>query len=266
MGLIPAHRRAEGIGYWGMFTVFSTALGPTLGLWIYGFGWTWLCVWIGSLNLTMAAIAWRMQDDRETEGAAHGPWLSAGVVEWRVTALAFTLFLYCFGYGGITSFSALYADANGVSPRGLYFIVFATTILVTRPYVLRLADRVGHRRVLPPCLALVVAAYGLLAMAGSAIWLAVSAFLFGVGFGSAYPIFAAMITQHVSASRRGAAFGGILAALDTGIGSGSMAVGWVVERYGFRPAWAMAAALAVLAIPYFRFAEPRFLEREAPVA
>ena len=31
----------------------------------------------------------------------------------RVLILSFTLFLYSFGYGGITSFTALYADANG---------------------------------------------------------------------------------------------------------------------------------------------------------
>lgn len=258
MGLIPAQRRAEGIGYWGMFTVFSTALGPTLGLLIYRSGWRPLCAWIGVLNLAMAVIAWRMQDDGERPAPA-GSWLGAGMFEWRVTVLAFTLFLYCFGYGGITSFSALYADANGVVPRGLYFMVFALTILTTRPFVLRLADRVGHQRVFLPCVGLVVLAYLTLAVSGSAPWLVASALLFGLGFGSAYPIFAAMITQHVSASRRGAAFGGILAALDTGIGSGSMAIGWVVERHGFGMAWAVAAGLAVLAIPYFRVVAPRFL-------
>jgi len=260
MDLIPAERRAEGIGYWGMFTVFSTAFGPTLGLWVYEFGWAWLCAWIGLLNLGMAAIAWRMQDDRQVHGAApRGPWFTAEMFEWRVTVVAFTLFLYCFGYGGITSFSALYADANRVAPRGLYFTVFAMTILVARPFVLRLADRVGHQRVLVPCIGLVVLAYSLLAVSGSAIWLVASALVFGVGFGSAYPIFAAMVTHHVSASRRGAAFGGILAALDTGIGSGSMAIGWMIQRYGFRSAWAVAAALAVLAVPYFRVVAPRFL-------
>ena len=38
-------------------------------------------------------------------------------------------------------------------------------------------------------------------------------------------------------SRRGAAFGGILAAFDTGIGTGSVAAGWIVEHYGFRTAY-----------------------------
>ncbi len=38
-------------------------------------------------------------------------------------ALSLTLFLYSFGYGAITSFSAMYADAIGVTPKSLYLTV-----------------------------------------------------------------------------------------------------------------------------------------------
>ena len=34
--------------------------------------------------------------------------------------LSLTLFLYSFGYGAITSFSAMYADAIGVTPEERY--------------------------------------------------------------------------------------------------------------------------------------------------
>ena len=47
------------------------------------------------------------------------------------------------------------------------------------------------------------------------------AVVFGLGFGTAYPVFAAYVMEHVDPRRRGAAFGGILAAFDTGIGTGS---------------------------------------------
>ena len=43
-----------------------------------------------------------------------------------------------------------------------------------------------------------------------------SAVVFGVGFGTAYPVFVAYVMQHVDQHRRGAAFGAILAAFDTG--------------------------------------------------
>ena len=55
----------------------------------------------------------------------------------------------------------------------------------------------------------------------------------------------------VSAERRGAAFGAMLAAFDTGIGTGSTSIGWLIQRYGFRSAFAVAAGLSALALPYF---------------
>jgi MFS family permease len=67
-----------------------------------------------------------------------------------VLVLSITLFLYSFGYGGITSFVALYADANGVVPKSIFFTAFALAILVTRPLSGRLSDRIGHRRVFLP--------------------------------------------------------------------------------------------------------------------
>ena len=44
--------------------------------------------------------------------------------------------------------------------------------------------------------------------------------------------------KFVRDDRRGAAFGGILAAFDTGIGTGSIAVGWMAQQIGFRGAFA----------------------------
>ena len=68
--------------------------------------------------------------------------------------------------------------------------------------------------------------------------------------------------HHVPDSRRGAAFGSILAAFDTGIGTGSIAAGWIAQRASFRTAYGFAAVLATLSIPFFLVAEKRFLRAE----
>jgi MFS family permease len=79
----------------------------------------------------------------------------------------------------------------------------------------------------------------------------VSAIVFGVGFGTAYPVYVGYVMREVSAARRGAAFGAILAAFDTGVGTGSTTIGWLIQHYGFRTAFGTAAALSALAVPYF---------------
>jgi MFS family permease len=113
--------------------------------------------------------------------------------------------------------------------------------------------------VLLPCLALVTVGLGLTAVAHTRAQLVAAAVVFGLGFGNQYPAFVGHVLKFVGQDRRGAAFGGILAAFDTGIGTGSIAVGWMAAQIGFRGAFAVAALLSAFAIPYFLWAEKRWL-------
>jgi MFS family permease len=257
--LLPESRRAEGIGYWGLSSGGALAVAPTVGLWIYRRGWIWLCVVGIVLNLAMAVIAWSLREHTvpESERKSRG-----GLLEWRVLIVSFSLFLYSFGYGGITSFTALYADANGVAPKSIYLTTMAIAILVTRPFSGRLGDRLGYKRVFVPCLILISLGMALLAVSGTRPWMIASAIVFGVGFGTAYPVYVGYVMRGVDADRRGAAFGAILAAFDTGIGTGSTSMGWLIQHFGFSAAFATAAALSMLALPYFLTADRMLNRRE----
>ena len=261
--VIPESRRAEGIGYWGMATMLATAVSPGVGLWMYGHGWAWLCLGTAFLNVVMAAIAWRLPPDTTVAARlSRDRLIGGGLVEWRVVAVALALFLCSFGYGGIMSFVAVRCDELGIAPRSLFFMSFATTVFVTRIFSGRLADQVGHRRFLLPCLGLVTVGLALTAAAQTRTELVVAASVFGLGFGNQYPAFVGHVMKFVDPARRGAAFGGILAAFDTGVGTGSIGVGALAERFGFAPAFGIAAGLSAFSIPYFVWAEKRFLERK----
>jgi MFS family permease len=261
--MLPERRRAEGIGYWGLSSVGAMAVAPSAGFWIYRQGWVWLCAGSAALNLIMAGIAWHLRGEtgrmaesfNREEGTTGGLKNSAtsrpSLLEWRVLIVSFTLFLYSFGYGGITSFTALYADANHVTPKSIYLTTLAIVILLTRPMAARLGDRFGYRRIFLPCLVLISVGLACLAVGGSRGWMIVSAISFGLGFGTAYPVYVGYVMRGVAPARRGAAFGAILAAFDTGIGTGSTTMGWTIQHFGFAAAFGMAAALSALAVPYF---------------
>ncbi len=74
-GVLPAGRRAEGIAYWGLASVIAMAIAPSVGFWMYRHSWTWLCVGTTALNLVMAGIAWRLEDDTTapTPAQPHAP-------------------------------------------------------------------------------------------------------------------------------------------------------------------------------------------------
>jgi MFS family permease len=262
-GLIPPARRAEGIGYWGMATVLATAFAPALGLEIYRHGWVALCASVGMLNLAMAAIAWRLPESQAPARAAGTPFFTRDFIEWPVLAVSLSLFLCSFGYGGVTSFVAMWTEASGLSPKGLFFTVFSLTVLCLRPFVGRFADRVGPRRVILPLLGLVAVSFAVLSVATTRALLATSAVLFGVSFGNVYPVYVAHVTRHIDPARRGAAFGAILASFDTGIGTGSVVLGAVIGSAGYPAAYGVAAAVAVFSIPAFVLLERRFLREGA---
>jgi MFS family permease len=200
----------------------------------------------------MAVIAWNLHEDgHRIRTPGRGRAGVSRVIEWRVLVLSFSLFLYSFGYGGITSFAAMYADAAGVTPKSIYLTALAVVILVTRPISGRLGDRWGYTRVFVPCLLLISAGLACLAAGSTRAWMLASAIVFGAGYGTAYPVFVGYVMQGVAAERRGAAFGAIIAAFDTGIGSGSTSLGWLIERFGYARSFGVAAALSALALPYF---------------
>jgi MFS family permease len=124
-------------------------------------------------------------------------------------------------------------------------------ILVTRPIAGRLGDRFGYARVFVPCLVLISIGMACLAAGGTRGWMILSAVIFGIGFGTAYPVYVGYVMQDVAADRRGAAFGAILAAFDTGIGTGSTTMGLLIQQFGYATAFGAAAALSALALPYF---------------
>lgn len=263
---IPASRRAEGLSYWGLATMLATGTAPVLGFVVYRHGWNTLCFEMAGLNLLMAVIAWALPDDRAEghhDGHEAGTWPASigefvrAHVEWRVFWLSITTMLISFGYGALTSFSALYADELGVSPRSLFLTVVAIAVIASRLTLGRALDNIGPRRVLVRTLMVPAVGLGMLALANGRTSFALAALVFGAGFALMQPSFTSYVLAHVPSRRRGAAFGAMVAAFDTGIGSGASLFGVAAHTFGFRWAIAGAGLVAAFAMPYFLLAERR---------
>jgi predicted MFS family arabinose efflux permease len=265
---IPPSRRGEGLGYWGLASVMAIGAAPAVGFWVYRHGWVALCLELSALNLLMAVIAWALPDDGvampDTRAVGARRPLTGRVatlvrrhVEWRVVALSVCTSAVSFAYGGLTSFSALFADELGLAPRSLFLTVMAVATALGRLTMGRTLDAIGPRRVLTRCFVAPPIGLALLALTRGEGLLVISAVVFGAGFGLMLPAYNTYVLTHVAPNRRGAAFGAMLAAFDTGIGAGASAMGWFIHAYGFRTAFAVSAVLAALSLPYFLYAERR---------
>lgn len=270
--VIPAARRAEGLGYWGMSSLLAVTVAPSLGFAVYRRGWLTLCLAVAAMNVVMGLIAWSI---RESHHGAPG-WPTAtelrGSLNWSVLRISLALFLYSFAFGCVTSFAALAADARGIAPREIFLTTMAFTTFLSRPILAPFLDRLGHVRMFRWFVMMIPAGLALLCVATTKGAMIAAATIFGLAYGNCHPAFTAYIMGRVDERGRGGAFGGILAAFDVGIGTGSILSGVLVHRFGFGAAFGTATVLSALSLPYFHWARPRF-ERDnharpigAPVA
>lgn len=272
--VIPVARRTEGIGYYGMSATAAVAVAPAIGLAVYHHGWLVLMIELAAMAVALLAMATQVReaapgssdaadaggvprhaslagDDEAAPASAPLPRLHEAV-SWRVVAAAGGLFVAALPYGGITSYAALLAGERHISPRSLFFTVFALTVLATRVVLPRLADRYGKPvLLLLVSLLLVPPGLALLGLAHSRATLVAAAIVFGTGFGNAYPTFMTWVLARTDPRQRAATFGSVLLAFDTAIGTGSLLVGTLGDRVGLGTAFLILAGVSAFAVPTF---------------
>lgn len=261
---IPPSRRNQGLAWWGLASTGAIAVAPAIGLWVYHSGWLTLCLELAALSVVMLVGAFFLRAPAPAP-TARRPKL-AEAWDWRVTQASLSVAAVTFGYGGVMSYSAVAAVQRHIRPTAIYLTVYAITIVVYRVLFSHLADRVGTKVVLYPSLIIIPVAFAILAVAHLRWQMVVSAILFGVGFGAAYPAFATFVLANSDPDRRARTFGSIVWAFDTGMGTGSLLVGALGERYSLSFAFGVAAVLSCLSIPIFVWTSRQLLRRGIPIA
>ena len=246
---IPPSRRNQGLAWWGLASTAAVATAPAVGLWVFHFGWFTLCIELAVLSMlmTFGALLLRPSERRRESSRV----VLSEAWDWRVIQTTLSLTVATFGYGGVTSYSAIVAVQRHIAPPAIYLTTFAVSIIVFRLFFSHLGDRIGTKRVLYPALILIPIAFAALALAQHKWEMIVSAILFGTGFGAAYPALASFILENTDPDRRARTFGSIVWAFDTGIGTGSLVIGAIGGALGFQQAFLTAAALSCFSIPIF---------------
>ena len=260
---IPASRRTEGLAYWGLAPTAAIAAAPAIGLWMHTtFGWLALCAEIATLSAVTALFASRLPG-AEPSHAQKKTLRASELWDWAVVTTSLSLAVAAFGYGGITSYVALFSRERAIHPESLFFTVFAISTLAVRVFTSRLGDRFGPNVLLYPAFVAMPVSFFLLARATDRMEMILAAVLFGFGLGAAFPAFMTFVVSNTSDERRARTFGSVILAFDTGIGIGSMTIGYIGERAGLAAAWDVAAAVACLSIPIFLVTSRRLIRGTA---
>lgn len=250
--LVPAERRGEGIGYYGLSNTFAMAAGPALGLLILNHAGFMVLFSSSSLLAAAALICVLAITFKETHAARKPVEMRIDTLfENRVLLYAVITFFIALLYSSIISFVILLGKEIGITNPGSYFLAYASTLILSRPYAGKALDANGPKTIMAIGFASLALSFVLLFCAADNLAFILSGLFLGIGFGIVQPTTLALAINRVEPFRRGAANGTIFTAFDLGVGLGSILLGILSEHAGLSYMYLTCAFLVI--IPLFLF-------------
>ena len=267
--LLPAERRGEGLGLYGIVATAPGVVALPLGVWLAAhLGGTVVILATVSALVPLAGFPWLpgaagSRTNRAPAGSGdqtrQTPLLE-GIRRSGQIRLALIFAASTVAAGIVVSFLPLAAGVSGgLTAAGL--LAQSLTATVGRWWAGRFGDRHGHARLLAP--ALTVSAFALAAMIwpGSALAVLAGMSLFGFGFGVIQNASFALMIERMPTSEAGTASALWNLAFDAGYGAGPAAFGLIVGHTGYPAAFIMTGAVMLVAVPATRSAGGRPVPR-----
>jgi MFS family permease len=193
------------------------------------------------------------QRQQPHEGASQArakvPFLLRSLFEPRAVPIALCGFLLAFAYGGSSGFVSVYGNSMGMMKLTNYFFaVYALLVVLPRPILGRLFDRIGAHRVIYPGIVIFVVGQFLLSQAQSGVSFLGSAAVLGLGYGALFPSFQTLAVQSAAAHRKGFATSTFLFFYDAGIGVGSLLLGIVAGQTNYHNMYVVSTVVVAFTV------------------
>ncbi|HEX2936507.1 MAG TPA: MFS transporter [Bacteroidales bacterium] len=260
--IIPAHRRGEGVGYFGLSTNLSMALGPLAGLFLhdhYPFDYIF---YASIISCTIGLIAATFIKAPVREVVHHHKAFSLDrFILVKSIPVGINCMLIAIPYGMLLSFAALYGKEIHVGSTGMFFTYMAIGIGSSRIFSGKLID--GGRIHFVSLLGAIVltGSFALFAFSNSALLYFVSAFVIGVGYGILFPAYLYLFINMAHHNQRGTANSTYFTAFDLGVGLGMILAGKIADVASLSAAFGVGTLLCALAILFYWLVSERSYEK-----
>ncbi|MBP3040797.1 MFS transporter [Bacillaceae bacterium Marseille-Q3522] len=252
--LIPAKKRGQGMGYFGLTASIALAFGPSLGLALAGtLTFIQLFLVCALLGLTALLLSSRIHYKKVEENEHKAVALKWDIYEKSALRPSILLFFITIPFGGIASFLPLYAVEKGVEGIQIYFLIYAAALMFTRTFAGRLYDKKGHGAVFIPGTIMIVTAMLLLSWLPNATVLFFAAFCYGIGFGCVHPALQAWSVEKAPPSRRGMANATFFSFFDLGVGIGAILFGQIAHWSGYYFIYISASISVMISVLLYLF-------------
>ena len=268
--VLPASRRNEGIGYYGLSNNLAMAIAPTAGLLLYhetrNFHLLfWLALVIAGIGMAVdATIKNQPALNSKTQKLKNSKnlirldrfFLTNG---WLL-AVNMVFFGFCFGV--LSNYLAIYCkDVMGrTGGTGVYFALLSVGLIASRLQGSKGLREGKLSRNAAEGVVLSALGYTLFVACPNDFGYYTSALLIGLGNGHMWPAFQNMIINVANHNQRGTANSTILVSWDVGMGLGVLIGGVASEYLGYVEAFWIAASVQIMGTLLFLMKTSGFFE------
>ena len=165
---------------------------------------------------------------------------------------SFSVFMASLIFGALTAFFPLYAIEHGMANPGLFFGIFAVTVVAGRAFGGRILDCYSRENVVSFCLMTCIIAMSILLVFKTIPMFLVAAGIWGIAHAFIYPALAAY-TVDLAAPYRGPAIATYQAFDDMGVGLGSVVMGIVLRLSDYQVMFLSLAVIGLIDLGYFYY-------------
>ncbi|MCD8178282.1 MAG: MFS transporter [Tannerellaceae bacterium] len=259
--VIPSQRRGEGMGFYGVTLNLSMSLAPVVAVWFYnthGFHPLILLTFLTAVVVVISVIMIRYTSKKPV----HRPPFSLDrFILVKALPSALSYILSAIPYGMIVSFVILYGKEISISSPSYFFIFMAIGVGISRVISGKLIDT-GKVHSVSICALLCLTLSFLLFSFVHHEWVFhFCALLIGTGFGISVPAYQYIFVNVASPDRRGTATSTYLTSFDIGVGTGTLAAGFIANHYSLSAAFLAGAGCCILSLFVYIFLSKPFYEK-----
>lgn len=271
--IMPASRRGEGLGYFGVANNLAMATGPMISLFLHDFATYnhifFLAIGSGLFGFVFAST---IQSNKKVERTLKQPVvLDRFFLPKGLSAAVCLLFLGA-PYGMTTTYVAIYGKELGIqSGMGVFFSLMAVGLITSRLFAGKMVDRGKLSKVIVVGTVVCTAGFLLLSqlrpiqlrypddMLTMMLFYLVSIIL-GVGYGMMFPAYNTLFVNLAPNNRRATASSTYLTSWDIGVGVGLVLGGKIADSIGGLSMSYVCATLfaSISFLLFWRIAAPHY--------
>ncbi len=253
--VMPASRRGEGIGYFGVSTNLAMAIGPMAALMIHDatpdYNWIFAtALGVGLIGLCVGSFV--REKKTEAVGAKQTLSLDRFLLLKGIPGAVTTLFL-SFAYGVLSTYVAVYGveEVGLTNGTGMFFVCLSGGLVVSRLISGKLINRGYLTAVSKAGIVLLIASFLCFVFLKYPLSFYGCGVSIGVGYGLLCPTLQTMFINLAHHNQRGTANATYLTSWDFGVGSGVLLGGIIAQHTSYSSAFLLGTFLLCIGLTLF---------------